>query len=53
MNKIAYIEVFENQGGNITIHDIYAEMAVEIDECMAEKLCRAILNTAKQIREGK
>lgn len=53
MHKIAYIEVFENKAGNVTINDTYAQMAIEIDECMAEKLCRAILDVANQIREEK
>lgn len=52
--KICNLEVFENKAGNISILDNDNDWSViELDECMAEKLCKAILNVAKQIREGK
>ena len=50
--KIGSIEVFENQAGNITILDNDNDWAaIEIDECMAEKICKYILEVAKEIRE--
>ena len=51
--KICNLEVFENQAGNITILDTDNDWAViELDECMAEKICKAIMQVAKAIREG-
>ena len=49
--KIAYLDVFENTQNNIVIQDIDSGFVVAFDECMAEKLCKAIMKTAKQIRE--
>lgn len=50
--KICNLEVFENQAGNITILDTDNDWAaIELDECMAEKLCKAIIEVAKKIRE--
>lgn len=50
--KICNLEVFENQVGNISILDNDNDWAVvELDECMAEKLCKAIMQVAKEIRE--
>lgn len=50
--KICNLEVFENQVGNISILDNDNDWAVvELDECMAEKLCKAIMQVANEIRE--
>lgn len=50
--KICNLEVFENQVGNITILDEDNDWTVvELDECMAEKLCKAIMEVANEIRE--
>ena len=50
--KICNLEVFENQVGNISILDNDNDWAVvELDECMADKLCKAIMQVAKEIRE--
>lgn len=52
--KICNLEVFENQAGNISILDNDNDWAViELDECMAEKICKAIMQIAKEIREEK
>lgn len=49
--KVGNLEVFENKAGNITILDNDNDWAsIEIDECMAEKLCKFILEVAKEIR---
>ena len=51
-HKICNLEVFENQAGNITILDEDNDWTVvELDECMAEKLCKAIMEVANEIRE--
>lgn len=51
--KISFLEVFENQTGEITIYDNWLEDGISFDECMAEKLCKAIMEVAKEIREEK
>lgn len=51
--KVGTIEVFGNTRGNIVIAETGNEWnfaAIEIDECMAEKLCKFILEVAKEIR---
>lgn len=50
--RICNLEVFENELGNISILDNDNDYTVvELDECMAEKLCKAIMEVAKDIRE--
>lgn len=51
-NKVGSLDVFENEMGDISIVDIDDDYsAIGFDECMAEKLCQAIMKVAKQIRE--
>ena len=50
--KVGSLDVFENNRGNIAIVDRDNDWSViEIDECMAEKVCKHILEVAKEIRE--
>ena len=52
MNKVGSLDVFENERGYIVIVDRDDDWtAIEFDECMAEKLCKAIMKAAKGIRE--
>ena len=52
-HKVAYFDVYKNIDGEITILDTRLHFAdsVSFDECMAEKLCKAIMKVAKEIRE--
>lgn len=51
--KVGYLEVFVNKKNEISVYDNIDDFAISFDECMAEKLCRIILEVAKEIREGK
>lgn len=52
IRKVGYLEVFVNKKNEISVYDNEADFAVSFDECMAEKLCRIILEVAKEIREA-
>lgn len=53
MKKIAHLEVFINTQGEVVIADKNTDWGViSFDECMAEKLCKAIMETAQTIRSS-
>lgn len=52
-NKVGSLDVFVNKLGDIVIVDTSSEYAfsgIAFDECMAEKLCKAIMKVANEIR---
>lgn len=52
--KVENLEVFENELGEIVVLDNDDDYSVvSFDECMAEKLCKFIMEVANEIREGK
>lgn len=54
MRKVASLEVYQNINRDIIINDTNEEYGcIVLDECMAEKLCKYILEVAKEIREEK
>jgi hypothetical protein len=44
------LEVFVSECDSISIMDVEREVWVHFDECCAEKVCRMIMDTAKEIR---
>ena len=56
-NKVGKLDVYENTNGDIVINDTAEENGniivpvIAFDEAFAEKLCKAIMKVAKQIRE--
>lgn len=53
MKKIAHLEVFINTQDEVVIVDKNTNWGViSFDECMAEKLCKAIMETAQTIRSS-
>ena len=49
--KVGNLEVFENELGDIVILDNDDDYSVvSFDECMAEKLCKFIMEVAKEKR---
>lgn len=54
MRKVCNLEIYENMDHDIVINDNTEQHAgVVFDECMAEKLCRLIMEVATEIREQK
>lgn len=49
--KCCNFDIFENELGGITIYDAWLDGGVSFDECMAEKICKYIIEVAKEIRE--
>lgn len=49
-NKVGYFDVFVNQRKEISILDTKEGDVVSVDEIMAEKLCKAIMKVANEIR---
>jgi hypothetical protein len=53
-SRVGNIEVYENTYGEVVIKDQNFEWsAVVFDECMAEKLCKLVMEVAQKIREGR
>lgn len=52
IRKVGHLEIYINKNNEVIIFDNDLENAVCFDECMAEKLCRMILDVAKEIREA-
>lgn len=51
-NKVGSLDVYENENGDIVINDIDSDWdIVAFDEALAEKLCKAIMKVAKEIRK--
>lgn len=51
IRKVGHLEVCINKFNEVLIFDNEADFGITFDECMAEKLCRKILEVAKEIRE--
>lgn len=51
-NKVGDLDVYENISHDIVINNTGMDWEiVSFDECMAEKLCKAIMKVAKEIRD--
>lgn len=50
MNRVGHLRVYENVNDDIVIFDKMQGVGVCFDESLSEKLCAAIIKTAKEMR---